>query len=80
MFPPTFPRLAVVLFLGLAACNSPDTGTAVAAPASPDAWRLATGKAPSTAEFAALTATCQDDAKGGSFDSCLADLGLKRAQ
>jgi hypothetical protein len=40
-------------------------------------WRMASGKYPTQAEFAALAATCE--AKGGALDSCFADLGLKRA-
>jgi hypothetical protein len=41
-------------------------------------WRLASGKPPTQAEFAALTATCE--AKGGITDACFAELGLKKAQ
>jgi hypothetical protein len=72
-------RIAVVALLTLAACNASDAGTDEAASADTSGWRTAAGKAPSKAEFAALAATCQDQAKDGSVDQCLADLGLKRA-
>jgi len=75
----TLKWLAVAALLALAACDpATQTGTAEAAP-SPDiaGWRMASGKAPSQAEFAALAATCA--AKGGALDPCFADLGLKRA-
>ena len=70
--------LAVVAALTLAGCGGPGHGTADSG-ASPDSggWRLASGKVPTKAEFAAFAATCQD--KGGAMDACLADLGLKRA-
>ena len=46
-------------------------------------WRLASGKAPSRAEYAAMVAACQDGAvqqeAAKPLDACLADLGLKRA-
>jgi hypothetical protein len=73
--------IAVIALLALAACsNNPQTAS-VETPA-PDAtgWRLASGKAPTKAEFAALAATCEDQTKGGSFDACLSSLGLKRSQ
>jgi len=45
---------------------------------------LASGKAPSRAEYAAMVAACQDGAvrhaAAAPLDSCLADLGLKHAQ
>lgn len=71
--------LAFFALSGLAACQEADTeGSAVAAalPADIAEWRLASGKAPTKAEFAALSATCE--AKGGINDACFADLGLKR--
>jgi hypothetical protein len=73
----TLPRLAVLLLLALAACSTTETA---ATPASPDpaGWLLFSGKEPTKAEFAALAATCE--VKGGAVDSCLTDLGLKRAQ
>ena len=48
-------------------------------------WQLPTGKPPSSAEFAALMAACQDRVrsagKGGSVDACLAgDYGMRRVQ
>jgi hypothetical protein len=72
-------RLALILLLVLAGCSQTDiadTGDANAP--DPTGWRLASGKAPSKAEFAALAASCQD--RGGTLDACLADLGLKRGQ
>jgi hypothetical protein len=74
LFPLAFPAL-----LALAACQSADTEGSVVAAARPDMaeWRLASGKVPTKAEFAALSATCE--AKGGAVDPCFADLGLKRA-
>lgn len=72
--------LTFLALLGLAACDGADTGEADAAPLDMTGWRLASGKAPTQAEFAALTATCQDETKSGPLDSCLATLGLKRKQ
>ena len=47
-------------------------------------WQTPAGKPPTKAEFAALTAACQDKVKStvenGPMDSCLADLGLRRIQ
>jgi hypothetical protein len=73
------PRLALFALLALAACSQTDTpDTTGANSPDPTGWRLASGKEPSRAEFAALAASCQD--KGGAIDACLADLGLKRGQ
>ena len=72
--------LAFIALLGLTACNGSETSGADAAPADMTGWRLASGKAPTNAEFAALSATCQDQSRGGALDSCLANLGLKRGQ
>lgn len=79
MKPRTLPRLALLAVLALAACNNLAPEAAADA-GSPDAggWRLATGKTPTTAEFAALAATCQD--AGGAIEPCLTNLGLKRAR
>jgi hypothetical protein len=73
----TLKRLALIALFALAACSSSDTSNS-GAEVSPDpsGWRLASGKAPTKAEFTALAATCQD--KGGAFESCLVNLGLKR--
>jgi hypothetical protein len=64
----------------LAACSGPAMPESAVATAGPDpaGWRLASGKPPSKAEFAALSATCE--VKGGATDTCLSDLGLKRAK
>jgi hypothetical protein len=71
--------LAVAALLALAACDPAATQTSTAETTSPPdiaGWRMASGKAPTQAEFAALAATCE--AKGGAIDPCFADLGLKR--
>jgi hypothetical protein len=75
LFPLTFPAL-----LALAACQNPETAGSAAISPIPDltAWRLASGKTPTEAEYAAITATCET--QGGAIDSCLATLGLKKAQ
>jgi hypothetical protein len=67
--------LLLFALLGLAACAEPVTETA-SAPIDPTGWRLSSGKAPSKAEFSALSATCQ--AKGGETEACFKELGLKR--
>ena len=73
-------RVAIVALLALAACNSSDAAsTADTAPPDPTGWRMASGKEPTKAELAALAATCEAPAKGQSVESCLADLGLKKA-
>ncbi|HKS88203.1 MAG TPA: hypothetical protein VJR70_02065 [Stellaceae bacterium] len=77
-------RLALVLVLtGLTACGLFEHEP----PAGPDSvagWRLASGRAPSHAEYAAVVAACRDGAvrraEGKPLDACLADLGLKRAE
>ena len=70
--------LAFFGMIGLAACTTA-IETAATAPAAvdPGGWRYASGKVPSKAEFAAISATCES--KGGTTDSCLTELGLKRA-
>jgi hypothetical protein len=72
-------RLAPIVLLVLAGCTQTETAD-TGDPNGPDptGWRLASGKPPSKAEFAALAASCQDG--GGALDSCLAELGLKRGQ
>ena len=79
MFESTLSRYSMLTLLALAACASSDAGTgAVRAPDS-SGWRLSTGKLPSQAEFAALSATCEA-VKGGATEVCLTDLGLKRVR
>jgi len=79
------PRYALLLALGLACCTAFDTGQEPA-PGSGEmsGWRFASGQAPSRAEYVAMVAACQDRAvrrvAAAPLDSCLADLGLKRAQ
>ena len=72
------PRFTLIALLALAACNSSDAGSADSGSPDPGGWRLASGKEPTKAEFAAIAASCRD--RGGALDACLADLGLKRAQ
>jgi len=71
--------LAVAALLALAACDPVLQTSTAEAPPPPDStgWRMASGKPPTQAEFAALAATCE--AKGAAMDSCFADLGLRRA-
>ena len=75
------PRIALFLVLALAACA--DLGETIGA-GDMQGWRYASGKPPSRAEYAAIVAACQDGAvqraQGKPLDSCLADLGLRRAQ
>jgi hypothetical protein len=73
----TLSRIVILPLLALAACAT--TETADTSSQSPDSggWLTVAGKEPTQAEFAALAATCQD--KGGAVESCLTDLGLKRA-
>jgi len=78
------PRLAALILFGLAGCTLFDTAQE-AAPGSGEMsdWQMASGKAPSRAEYAAMVAACQAGAvqQAGTkpLDACLADLGLKRA-
>ena len=80
--------IVLLIMLALTACKD--------APAPPVAgpapelrgWELASGKPPTTVEFAALLAACEDREKAGAvggppkggLDSCLAELGLRRAE
>ncbi len=78
------PRFVVLIMLGLAACSVFDTGQETdLGSGEMSGWRLASGKAPSRAEYAAMVAACQDGAvqqeAAKPLDACLADLGLKRA-
>lgn len=75
----TLKCLAALALLTVAACADTATQTSNAEASPPDmtGWRMASGKPPTKAEFAALAATCR--AKGGAIDACLGELGLKRA-
>jgi hypothetical protein len=75
----TLALLAFPALLALAACQTPETASSADTGPPPDlaAWRLASGKVPTKAEYAALSATCE--AKGGNADACFAELGLKKA-
>ncbi len=78
------PRFAVLIMLGLTGCGVFDTSQ----PGEPGSgemrgWRLASGKAPSRAEYVAIVAACQGGAvqrAAATLDACLIDLGLKRAE
>jgi hypothetical protein len=72
----TLKRFAILALLALGGCDGGAEIGSVAEGPTPDpgGWRLASGKTPTKAEFAA---SCQD--RGGALDPCLADLGLKRA-
>ncbi len=77
------PSIAFCLLLGLAACASSEADSASGVPVEVQGWRLASGKAPTKAEFAAVVAACENRAviraQGMPLDACLGDLGLKRA-
>jgi hypothetical protein len=78
------PRLAALILFGFAACSASDTSQESALGSGEmSGWRLASGKAPSRAEYAAIVAACQDGAvrheAAKPLDVCLADLGLKPA-
>ena len=75
-------KLALALLVGLAGCSLFGQRQATG-PDSVTGWQLASGKAPSRAEYAAIVAACQDGAvmraQGRPLDSCLADLGLRHS-
>jgi hypothetical protein len=75
------PRLALLLLLGLFACSSNEPSASHGS-VPMQGWRTQLGKVPTQAEFAAVVASCQDRAKspGGSLNSCLTDMGLRRSQ
>jgi len=70
------------LLLALAACAATEGATSSTDTNVMRGWQTAMGHAPSKAEFAAVYAACQDRLpggdKGGLFEGCLADLGLRR--
>ena len=77
------PSIAVCLLLGLATCMPPTGGDTMVAGPEIAGWRLASGKAPSKAEFAAVVATCEDRGPApqeAPIEACLAELGLRRAE
>ena len=75
-------RFVFVALLGVAACTA-GGGDQLYGPSAMQGWRAASGKPPTRAEFAAVVAACQDGmaapASAKPLDSCLADLGLRRA-
>jgi hypothetical protein len=74
-------RIIIVMLLGLAACAASEPAEQ-AGPVDVQGWRLASGKMPSRAEYAAVVAACQERAGGSAqakpLDACLAELGLTR--
>ena len=75
-------RLALLLLV-LAACSSNETVPSESSnPIPMEGWRTERGAVPTKAEFTAVVASCQDRAKAdnGSLNSCLVDMGLKRAE
>ena len=69
------------MLFGLAACASGDTTASDSShPVDMQGWRMASGQAPSRAEFDAVVASCRDRtrATGGALDACLQTLGLRR--
>ena len=70
--------IALIALLALAACASGDGMSAPGPSAELRGWQTAAGQPPSKAEFAAVVAACQDRARSGPIDGCLADLGLRR--
>jgi len=82
------PWFAVLIVLALAGCEIFNMSQpAELGSEDMQGWRFASGKTPSRAEHAALVAACQDGAvrparsagASGALDTCLADLGMKRA-
>ena len=78
--------ILLFIMLALAACQG---GPGPAAGPAPEirGWQLASGKPPTRLEFDALVAACSDrqkralaQAASGGLDSCLTDLGLRRAE
>lgn len=78
-------RFAVLGGVGLlaAGCIDDEAQSATSSPGDHRGWHFASGKPPSRAEYVAFVAACQDGtmrrAQGKPLDSCLADLGLRRA-
>ena len=73
--------LAVLAVLMMAGCAETDPGQA-GAPLEVAGWRLASGKAPTKAEFTAMVAACEGQAvgraRGKPLETCLGDLGIRR--
>lgn len=82
------PRFAMLLVLALAGCDVFELSQpAEYGSGDMQGWRFASGKTPSRAEYAAMVAACQGGAVRAAsgvdgaapLDTCLADLGMKRA-
>ncbi len=79
------PRCSVLIMLGLAGCGVFDMGQeGDLGSGDMRGWRSASGKPPSRAEYAAIVAACHDGVvrrtASATLDTCLAELGLKRAE
>jgi hypothetical protein len=76
--------VAFFVLFGLVACATGNAVTPASASSDLKEWRTATGKPPSTNEFAAVVAACEDRAKNSNnsapLEGCLADYGLRRVQ
>ena len=68
---------AFFLLLVLAGCATGDDMSPAGSSSELRGWQTAAGRPPSKAEFAAVVAACQDRAKSGPIEGCLADLGLR---
>lgn len=69
--------IAFFALLALAACATADGTPGAGSSAELRGWQTAVGKPPSKAELAAVVAACQDRARNGPIEGCLADLGLR---
>jgi hypothetical protein len=74
--------IALCILFTVAACAEADANANQ--PADMQGWKMASGKSPTKAEFAAVVAACQDRAVPAAqeklLDACLGDLGLKRVE
>ena len=74
--------IGLCILFGLAACAGAEANQP--ADMAMVGWKTAYGKAPTKADFAAVLAACQDKAVAKAqekpLESCLGDLGLKRAE
>ncbi len=75
--------ILLLLALALAAHATPKAVSPAYAAVERGGWQLASGKAPSKVDFAAVLAACEDVAKSSTYEAsiegCLADYGLHRA-
>lgn len=77
-------RCAICLTLLVLSGCSLFEAAAPEGPGSVEGWRLASGRMPTRAEYAAIVAACQERAVRRAadrpLDACLGELGLKRAE